>query len=124
MDLSCKQKTQGVSQEKIESSSMDEKKICCAYCLHAITDPDSQISVNGSFYHVFANPHGYVYEIGCFSNAEGCRKVSSSSSEFSWFSGFSWQVCICEQCASHLGWIFLSDTKIFYGLIIEKLIFP
>ena len=124
MDVVCKQKTKAGVLDDVEPSSKDEKKICCAYCLHIVTDPSSQIAVNGSFTHVFANPHGYVYEIGCFGKADGCRPASTSSSEFSWFSGFSWQIGICEQCSSHLGWIFSSDTKVFYGLIIDKLIFP
>ncbi len=124
MEVFSKHITQARSDPEVESSPKDEKKICCALCMHPIAEPESQIAINGSFRHVFANPHGYVYEIGCFSNAAGCRRASTASSEFSWFSGFSWQIGICEQCASHLGWIFSSDSKVFYGLIIEKLIFP
>ena len=124
MDIICKQKVEEFPVEDVEPSSQTEKKICCAFCLHPVTEPENQIVMNGSFRHVFANPHGYVYEIGCFSHASGCRPSSTSSSEFSWFSGFSWQIGVCGQCASHLGWLFSSESKIFYGLIIEKLIFP
>lgn len=124
MDPICKQKTEESPAEDLESSSQTQKNICCALCMHKITEPESQIVMNGSFRHVFANPHGYVYEIGCFSHANGCRPSSTSSSEFSWFSGFSWRIGVCEQCASHLGWIFSSEGKAFYGLILDKLIFP
>jgi hypothetical protein len=107
-----------------ETSTQDEKIIVCASCNYHITDPSKQIIVNQSFNHIFANPHGHVFEIGCFSQASGCILCSILSNEFSWFAGFSWQICICRYCSSHLGWGFSSDTKHFFGLIIEKLNFP
>lgn len=124
MELVCKQKIEERPAEDPESASKTEKNICCAFCMHPVTKPENQTTMNGAFRHVFANPHGYVYEIGCFSYAPGCRPSSTSSSEFSWFSGYSWQIGVCELCASHLGWRFSSEANVFYGLILDKLIFP
>jgi hypothetical protein len=124
MVIVCRQGVEELVTEDPAASEQAEKKISCAYCLNAITTPESQRAINGSFTHVFANPHGYVYEIGCFSKAAGCRPYSTTSSDFSWFSGYNWQIAVCGQCASHLGWRFSSRTDTFYGLILEKLIFP
>ena len=124
MALSCKIKTAELPDAQAQTLEEDEKIIVCASCNCFVTDPSKQILVNESFYHVFANPHGHVFEIGCFSQAVGCRACSMPSEAFSWFSGFSWQVGACSHCTSHLGWLFISDRKIFYGLILDRLIFP
>ncbi len=124
MDVICKESTQKQAQEKMQAAEQEEEVIVCAYCSHPITDPEKQIIVNDSFRHVFANPHGIVFEIGCFSQARGTRPTSIPSSEFSWFVGFSWQICVCRYCSTHLGWVFTSDSQKFHGLILEKLIFP
>jgi hypothetical protein len=124
MEVICKQSPHRVPGEETKTLPREEEIIVCANCNHHITDPSKQIMVNGSFRHIFANPHGYVFEIGCFSDAGGCRPGSVSSYEFSWFVGFSWQICSCNYCSNHLGWMFSSESKKFYGLILEKLIFP
>lgn len=124
MEIICKQSPDSLPNEKTETFIQDEEIIVCAYCNHPITDPSKQITVNHSFHHIFTNPHGYVFEIGCFSEADGCRPVSVSSNEFSWFIGYSWKISVCHYCSSHLGWIFSSKSHKFFGLILEKLIFP
>ncbi|WP_300463451.1 cereblon family protein [Desulfobacula sp.] len=126
MEVICKQSPlRGArDQDQPQTVLREEAVILCADCRHPITDPSKQILVNDAFRHIFANLHGYVFEIGCFSNARGCRSSSIPSPEFSWFPGFSWQIGTCQYCSTHLGWIFSSDIKQFYGLILEKLIFP
>ena len=124
MDTICKTADLAKPGIKAQAREDPEPVVVCAFCRHLITEPSLQIQVNGSFYHVFANPHGIVYEIGCFSGAPGCRTSSLPSEVFSWFSGFSWQICICSGCGCHLGWRFVSDSDLFYGLILDKLIFP
>lgn len=124
MDMVCRQNSDVLIQNADDIRSEPEKAITCALCNHHITDPSRQIMVNNSFHHVFANPHGLVFEIGCFKDAKGCVAASIASTEFSWFMGFSWQVGACNRCSSHLGWIFSSESNRFYGLILEKLIFP
>jgi len=124
MDVICKQHSDVLTENKVDAMSREDEIIVCALCNHHITDPSRQMVVNNSFSHVFANPHGLVFEIGCFSSAKGCVASSIASIEFSWFIGFSWQVGACNRCSSHLGWIFSSESDRFYGLILEKLIFP
>ena len=124
MQVVGKIETVGETGTKGQPLAAEEETINCAQCNHPVTDPSCQITVDDAFVHVFANPHGHVFEIGCFSQADGCNSGSPDSTEFTWFAGFSWQVGICSHCHSHLGWIFTSEVRRFYGLILDRLIFP
>lgn len=124
MDIICKQAPDILSITETKVVIKDEKVIICTVCQQPITDPSKQIIVNQSFRHIFANPYGHVFEIGCFSDAMGCRAASISSTEFSWFIGYSWQIGVCAQCSTHLGWFFSSAQNSFWGLILERLLFP
>ena len=97
--------------------------ILCSECRNLVTMPDFRIIVNDSHTHVFANPSGLVFEIGCFKEAGGVICSPDSSSEFSWFPGCRWRIAVCRLCAQHLGWYFFSDSLCFHGLILDKLIF-
>ena len=100
-----------------------EAVLLCRECLHPIARPADRIGVQGRYRHTFANPHGLVFEIGCFQNAPGCGAVGPASDEFTWFPGHRWRVCICAACLVHLGWVFLPGAGAgFYGLILERLI--
>ncbi len=99
------------------------KPLLCKFCKHKITHRGAAIDVNGSHKHVFANPGGFVFEIGCFRMAPGCVNHGPPTSEFTWFSGFNWRFSLCSKCHSHLGWHYLSnDAASFFGLIMDNLI--
>ncbi len=130
MTIVCRHKTDTNIQEAADPASKEEEVIICSVCSNMVTRPLHQVMVNNAFSHAFANPHGQVFEIGCFTKAKGCIAVSASSSEFTWFPGYSWKIGACTGCAAHLGWVFLLDNpgsdnlKHFYGLILDRLIFP
>jgi hypothetical protein len=72
--------------------------------------------------HTFANPHGLVFEIGCFREAAGCSLLGAPTDEFTWFHGFRWRVACCMRCLCHLGWCFTSGAGgRFFGLIVDRL---
>jgi len=108
------------------AGEQEEEKdtVRCAFCQHEVTGLEECISVNGSHAHVFANPHGFVFEIGCFKKAIGCRVSMESSCEFSWFAGYRWKIAVCGACFNHLGWFFASESNTFFGLIFKNLIIP
>ena len=111
--------------EAEDPSPEEEEYILCRRCHQAITKPAERIAMQGSHRHTFANPHGIVFEIGCFRNAKGCGYAGVASDDFSWFSGYSWRVCFCTMCLTHLGWMFsLKGLDSFYGLILDRLIEP
>jgi len=111
--------------EAEDPSPEEEEYILCRQCHQAITKPAERIAMQGSHRHTFANPHGIVFEIGCFRNAKGCGYAGAASDDFSWFAGYSWRVCFCNLCLTHLGWMFsLKGGDIFHGLILDRLIEP
>jgi hypothetical protein len=124
MDVLAKQASQAQSRPFSASVSLEDPVIVCRNCQGHITEPDCQMQMDGAFCHVFANPSGQVFEIGCFSEAVGCRPMPPSFSEFSWFSGYDWNIGVCQDCRTHLGWRFRSGQDQFWGLILDKLIFP
>jgi hypothetical protein len=106
-----------------ESAPIEEKDwILCRQCNHRLCRPDDGIAVNGSHRHTFANPSGIVFEIACFRNVGGCSPSGFPSSEFTWFSGHTWQIVICSSCRTHLGWQFVSSNNTrFFGLIGDRI---
>ena len=110
-------------EEKQEPSPEEEEYILCRQCRQAITRPDERITVHGSHQHTFANPHGIVFEIGCFKTAQGCGYAGPPSTEFTWFSGYAWRVSYCTLCMTHLGWLFIAVSgDSFHGFILDRLI--
>ncbi len=107
-----------------ESKMVDqsEKGVICRGCSHIITSETSAVEIDGGHNHTFFNPAGVIYEIRCFSKAQGCLLNGPSSSEFTWFRGFTWRVALCGSCSIHLGWFFSSGSSWFFGLIGNKLL--
>lgn len=103
-----------------ESDNEQSRALLCRTCLIPITTEKQRIEKEGKHLHTFFNPAGIVYEIGCFRSAPGCLTYGSSSSEFTWFTGYIWQFVCCSSCQEHLGWKFDADDE-FFGLIIKKL---
>lgn len=108
-----------------KTASKEKREILCRQCRQGITDPEQRIVIQGSHLHTFANPHGIVFDIGCFRVVRNCAAVGPASTEFTWFAGFRWRVLICGGCLTHLGWMFTADgPEKFFGLIIDRLVFP
>jgi hypothetical protein len=97
------------------------QSLVCAACGHRITDDDHRIDVNGTHEHVFVNPAGFQFQIGCFDAAPGCAHHGATETAFSWFPGWTWQVAACARCRAHLGWIYRNAGQQFHGLILNSL---
>jgi len=100
----------------------DRRALVCRACRTAITRPDLAMEVNGGHRHVFFNPHGLVFELGCFASARNVLPRGPKTDEFTWFPGYAWQVVTCTGCASQLGWRYTSAGGGFFGLILAALI--
>ena len=109
----------------VETDAFERTKetplILCRNCHYTITKPQERIEIDAAHCHTFANPNGYLFEIGCFRNADGCAATGIKTNEFTWFSGYTWQVGVCRRCSIHLGWRFQSMLDYFYGLILDRL---
>ena len=108
--------------QKIFTAEKEKSEILCRVCKNKISSLDEMVSIDGHHRHTFTNPLGIVYEIGCFSAANGCMVLGSPTLEHTWFPGFSWNFALCSQCFSHLGWYYQSAGKSFFGLILKNLL--
>ena len=111
------------TEEELDQGRSGSRLVCKA-CGHEITRAGARTAVDGSHGHVFSNPGGYVYEIGCFRTAPGCLHEGMPTTEFSWFPGFSWQVALCGGCRCLMGWKYRSvqgGESSFHGLILPHL---
>ncbi len=110
------------TKEKAKSEEENEKAIRCANCGFGITTAKERMDMDGRHIHVFNNPAGYIFEIGCFASAPGCVNRGEPTMEFTWFSGFAWQFALCGNCSAHLGWRYQSrGGRSFYGLILAHI---
>lgn len=94
--------------------------LLCARCWAPIAPAAARAAVQGQHQHVFSNPYGYLYEIGCFSAAPGCDVDPDETTRWSWFPGLAWAVASCAGCRQHLGWRF-RGAEVFFGLILDRL---
>ncbi len=101
-----------------------EGAILCAFCLLTVTSEAERITVQGRHRHQCTNPAGITFRIGCFQRAPGCRTIGQPASEHTWFPGHAWQVAICADCRTHLGWRFATPgrSSVFFGLILAHLV--
>ncbi|WP_459899960.1 cereblon family protein [Desulfobaculum senezii] len=105
-----------------ESFGGGGNKIVCRACGQRVTSAGARIQVQGKHEHVFFNPFGQVFEVGCFSFAQGLVTGGMASAEFTWFPGYTWQNVGCASCGSHLGWSYTgSGGGGFYGLVLTAL---
>jgi Yippee zinc-binding/DNA-binding /Mis18, centromere assembly len=97
------------------------RALACVKCGSSVTDKAAMISVNGTRTHLFTNPDGYRFRIGCFASAHGLLGVGEPTDEYTWFPGFTWQVQTCSRCQEQIGWLYQStDSASFYGLILSQ----
>ncbi len=113
--------TRKLAQQR-EEKKRKKPRILCSQCWYLITHNEYAISVAGLFKHVFVNPAGVPYQIGCFSSAPGCCFVGEPTLAFTWFPGYTWSYAMCDKCFTHLGWYYQSGEFHFYGLILNRLI--
>ena len=100
--------------------------IYCGTCSAVIGNNRDRIEVNGSHDHRFTNPYGFLFHVGCFSEALGCSIAGTPEAADSWFMGFQWRIAACGDCQRHLGWYFDrvtpgSEGEFFYGLILDRI---
>lgn len=96
--------------------------LVCKLCRSKITRQDLGMEVDGSHKHVFFNPHGEVFELGCFASAKNVLPTGPRTDEFTWFPGFEWQAVACTGCVSQLGWRYTGKNGGFFGLILATLV--
>jgi len=112
-----------VCSKMLRETETEKKKesILCKTCGNEITTVEYNIAVSGQHAHIFTNPLGITFHIGCFSRAWGCFVYGIPTYEATWFPGFTWCVAVCANCFTHLGWYYQSGREGFFGLIMANL---
>ena len=110
------------SQRRQEDAYGGGRRLCCAACRRPVTRENDRMEIQGQHEHLFSNPHGLTFRIGCFAMASGCVYVGEATEEWTWFPGYRWQIAVCGGCGSHLGWRYLGrDATGFHGFILRRL---
>jgi uncharacterized protein (DUF427 family) len=106
-------------------SSESQRRFRCRACGTTIAEEQDLITIAGSGPQVYVNPHGILFEILTVGNATNLFGIGESTTTFTWFAGYAWQVVVCASCTTHIGWVYDavtdSDPQRFYGLIRAKL---
>lgn len=103
-----------------KSYKLPEKDLTCSECKYPVTKVSERVEVFGRHDHSFTNL-GYLVQLGCFRDAPGCLGVQGISYGYSWFRGYAWQIQVCRNCYTQLGWKYMSEDESFYGLIFNTL---
>ncbi len=105
----------------IDERSGEERVFRCRSCGQEITSEKHRVPISGQSEHTFTNPHGFVFTLGCFTDAPGCRPSGPATTEFTWFDGYAWRYAACGSCGIHLGWEFTNNDDLFFGLILNRI---
>src|SRR5262245_11682590 len=92
--------TKFVQESKVDdqSASRSDGAIFCARCAALITREAFRVERAGADRHTKVNPASSVFEIACFSQANGCTVHGTPTSEHTWFAGYRWQYAHCRSC--------------------------
>lgn len=94
--------------------------LVCASCAHTVTYVSEKVAVLGRHDQAFPY-YRQIVRLGCFRNAPGCTGYGGVSRGYSWFRGYEWQIQLCGNCFTQLGWKYTSPDDSFYGLVFGTL---
>ena len=117
--LTYLQKTPSIFENE-DDDKMKQMNLICARCEQPVTKVSEKVNIFGRHDHAF-HLYGEMVHLGCFGNAPGCMGVQGISNGYSWFRGYSWQIQVCNNCYTQLGWKYMSDNDRFYGLMFRML---
>jgi len=110
------------SSDQTESTSDDvERPLRCGSCDAVVAyERDVFSMATEGPVAVFVNPGGFFHDIVTLRSVEGLTRVGPAVAKDSWFAGYTWTLCHCDSCGSHLGWQFdalgPADPSVFWAL--------
>ncbi|XP_065188377.1 protein cereblon-like [Sycon ciliatum] len=116
--------------QRILTLMLSCRHYCCSQCGRRICRRDKVMSMSDDGPSaLYVNQSNIVTEMFTVRDtiAFACAQLRPSSTDFSWFPGYSWCCSICISCSNHLGWIFETDDpqvspQQFFGLVQSKVV--
>jgi cereblon len=124
----CRPAAERSADERPALDDTGSGKLRCSTCANLIARYSALFSMTGrDGPTVFVNPHGRVFELVTVRTAQGLFGVGGTTTAHTWFAGYAWQVVLCLQCSTHLGWRFSAagsgvSPPSFFGLIRSALV--
>jgi hypothetical protein len=106
--------------EHEEDENFQAWRLVCASCGRLVTTVSEKMEVRGRHHYDFPY-YGHIVRLGCYRNSPGCVGVERISNGYSWFRGYAWQIQLCRNCYTQLGWKYMSQDASFYGLVFKLL---
>jgi hypothetical protein len=106
--------------EDEDDEALKQTRLLCAACDHPVTKVAEKTEIFGRHHHAFPY-YNQMVQLGCFLNAPGSIGVERISHGYSWFRGYAWQIQLCENCNTQLGWKYTSENDSFYGFVFNTL---
>lgn len=101
---------------RLDDDEDGEQVACCRRCESVVARSCDRVVIGAGDLHTFVNPQGEVFELVCFSRADGAPAVGEPTLAYTWFPGHTWRVAMCRSCAAQLGWRY-EGPRSFWGLI-------
>jgi len=98
-----------------------ENNWLCAWCHNRVANEKDRFPYNGKDELTFSSPEGIRFAIITFSRTLGCRQTGTPTLEHTWFPGYAWSFCLCDNCGQHLGWYYTNKIE-FAGLITARIV--
>lgn len=99
-----------------DDDEREQPLVCCRRCDAGVARTDDRVVIGTGDLHTFVNPRGEVFELVCFSRADGALAVGEPTLEYTCFPGHAWRFAMCRSCAAQLGWRY-DGAASFWGLI-------
>ncbi len=93
----------------------------CAWCHNPVANEKDRFNYSGKDEFTFRNPEGIRFTIMTFSRTLGCRESGAPTLKHTWFPGYAWSYCQCDNCGQHLGWYYAGHVQ-FAGLITARVV--
>lgn len=103
-----------------DEECLREWRLVCAACGRLVTTVSEKTEIRGRHHYDFPY-YGHIVRLGCYRNAPGCVGMERISYGYSWFRGYAWQIVLCRNCYTQLGWKYMSQDDSFYGLVFRLL---
>mmetsp|Transcript_19944 Transcript_19944/g.56224 ORF Transcript_19944/g.56224 Transcript_19944/m.56224 type:complete len:219 (+) Transcript_19944:61-717(+) len=114
--LSRKSPLRALAEQSDAEEEVEESFLCGACGIEMVSMAHWQGSK------VQPNPQGMPFYIAKFSSVEGAEVAGAAHTEDSFFPGWTWRMCLCRDCGTHVGWMYeRGEEGPFWGLMMHRL---